>query len=96
MKIIQEIENCYLPLVKRFLPERISQASDIGYQIELFLSSSDDYFNAKALRLKEEGNSLSETLYDLAKIEKGLGESVDDLYLPVEGNPIFFGFNLQT
>jgi uncharacterized ParB-like nuclease family protein len=95
MKIIQEIENCYLPLVKRFLPERVNQASEIGYQIELFLSSSDDYFNAKALRLKEEGNTLSETLYDLAKIEKGTGEPVDDLYLPVEGNPIYFGFNLQ-
>jgi hypothetical protein len=37
MKVIEEIETRYLPLVKKFLPSRLDQVSDIGYQIEMFL-----------------------------------------------------------
>jgi len=94
MKVIEEIETRYLPLVKKFLPSRLDQASDIGYQIELFLSSSDDYYDVKSLRLKQENDPVSETLYDLVKMQDTRGEQIDDLYLPVEGDPIYFGFNI--
>jgi hypothetical protein len=60
----------------------------------MFLSSSDDYYDAKSLRLKEENDPLSETLYDLVKMQDTKVEQIDDLYLPVEGNPIYFGFNI--
>jgi hypothetical protein len=96
MKIIEEIETRYLPLVKKFLPGRVHQASDIGYQIELFLASSDEYFNASSLRLKEESDVVSETLYDLTRLEATESDQIDDLYLPVEGNPIYFGFNFGS
>jgi hypothetical protein len=94
MKVIEEIETRYLPLVKKFLPSRLDQVSEIGYQIEMFLSSSDDYYDAKSLRLREENDPLSETLYDLVKMQDTKVEQIDDLYLPVEGNPIYFGFNI--
>ena len=94
MKVIEEIETRYSPLVKKFLPSRLDQVSDIGYQIEMFLSSSDDYYDAKSLRLREENDPLSETLYDLVKMQDTKVEQIDDLYLPVEGNPIYFGFNI--
>ena len=31
---------------------------------------------------------------DLVKMQETRGEQIDDLYLPVEGDPIYFGFNI--
>lgn len=95
MKVIDEIKSRYLPLVSHFLPHRVEITGEIGYQIELFkLSAEDQGLICENFRLKEEENEESENLYNEVQV-RGSGEKVDDLYLVVEGKPIYFGYNLR-
>jgi len=94
MKAIEDIEKHYLPLVKRFLPHMVDQAGEIGYQIDLFLSdNAEKYENPTNFRLKQEGEILSETLYDAVKFESESKKQEDDLCLIVEGSNVFLGFD---
>lgn len=95
MKVIEEIEERYYKLVEYFLPHRIHQAAEIGYQIELFkIDAEEEGCIIENLRLKEDGDVLSTTKYEEKQI-LGKGEKVDDLYLVSDGKDIYFGYNLQ-
>lgn len=89
---IEDIEQSYLPLVKRFLPDLISKTEEIGYQIDLFFAENE-FRGVTNLRLKQEGEILSETLYDAVRLESKSKYQEEDLYLPIEGVHIFFGFD---
>lgn len=94
MKFLEEIKERYQGFVSHYLPHRIEEAGEIGYQIELFLAQAEKEDYAVAfMRLKEEGDKASTTLYNQTKNEGG-GEKVDDLFLLVSGKPIYFGFDL--
>ena len=96
MKALIDIEETYLPIVKRFLPDHVDKAGEIGYQIELFLAdNSDEYGSVSNLRLKQEGEILSETLYDAVRFESRHKLQEEDLYIPISDTSVnlFFGFD---
>lgn len=96
MKAIEDIELAYSQVVKRFLPDHVDKAGEIGYQIELFLADHEgEYGKINNLRLKQDGEILSETLYDAVKFESKAKNQEDDLYIPIGDETInlFFGFD---
>jgi hypothetical protein len=94
MKALKAIEDSYLPLVELFLPHRVEQAAEIGYQIELFkLDAEAGGGTLENLRLKEDGDAYSQSKYR-EKQRLNRGERVDDLYLILEGKDVYFGYNL--
>lgn len=95
MKVIEDIARQYKELVALFLPHRISDAGEIGFQIERLKIDAEDegniYFD---FRLKEEGNDASESKY-LDHKNKNHGKHIDDVYIPVDGVPIYCGFSVK-
>jgi hypothetical protein len=93
---MEDIERSYQPLVEQFLPNRLSDAGDIGFQIEkLKLEGEENGFLYFNFRLKEEFNEESELKYVEHRTKKGSKSDVDDVYLPVIGRAIFCGFSVK-
>lgn len=94
MKILEDISDRYSGLVNEFIPQCIQYAGEIGYQIELFrLDLEDQGCELTNLRLREEGDSISESKYYVQK-SLGKGEQIDDLFLLIPEKEIYFGYNL--
>lgn len=95
MKVIEDIARQYKELVVLFLPHRVLDAGEIGFQIERLKIDAEDqgeaYFD---FRLKEEGDSISESKY-LEHKNKTRGKHIDDVYIPVDGTPIYCGFSVK-
>lgn len=95
MKIIEDIAAQYKDLVESFLPHRISEAGDIGFQIEILKLEAENnneiYYN---FRLKEESDEDSNFKYSEHK-NKSDGESVDDIYIPTNGAHVYCGFSVR-
>jgi hypothetical protein len=95
MKIMQELKNKYLPLVQHFIPNRVEEAGEIGYQIEMFcLHAKYENFVCENFRLKEEGDPVSTALYEETQ-KRGSGEKIDDLFVLTTGQDVYLGFNLR-
>ena len=94
---IEELELVYGPIVKKFVPDFKDRASDIGYEIDLFFAdNAEKYANVRNIRIKQDGDILSETIYDAMRFESQAKFQEEDLYIPVnlEGNAtLFFGFD---
>lgn len=91
---IEEIEQFYAKIVHRFLPDLVELSPRIAFELETFFAENG-YDDVTNVRLKKSGDVISETLYDTVKLE-GLQRSVyqeDDIYLNVDGNEIYFGFD---
>lgn len=90
----ETLENQYQPIIRRFLPDKTDKLEEIIFEVERFLAEND-YQDVSDLRFKEGGNVLSETLYDIVRLENTRKLQEDDLYLPISGAEIYFGFNYR-
>lgn len=99
MKTVEELNEQYSSLVKRFLPEHTSLSESVAEEIERFLAENEQFgAEISNLRLKIEGDIFSETLYDVARLESGAKCQEDDIYLYLPKNVganIYFGFDYR-